>query len=261
MLVYALSFLTFCSVVGGTFKKEESPDKSRPSSSMSWSGESPRNFTNISWDSSPRRSRCGSTRCSRYGSGRASISDTSLSTLTNSISISPERQQAYIPDGRRRSCRSGLPHCLKTYLGRQNSNLVCRSRWLLGALASDNSAGQPFRKYLTDLDLNKELQCLGFWNDVRGYLASRDSSNDPRLGEARRLMARDIAERYLSSSKDRCSIFSERLKMSLFRCLVNQSDDTLIFASQDIISEVSCFKAFSYVSIISTIIHCSVPPH
>lgn len=139
--------------------------------------------------------------------------------------------------------RVPTPIHVRSYLnGRRRlvqGQIAGSSNKILCALASDNLGGAPFRQFLNNTGQTLDLHYLDFWRDVRNYLDAEDKSTDMYGNPLRKVLARMIAERYLSYAGEESDIFSEGLKMQILHSLSNEDDVSLLCVVQDIVTGAS----------------------
>lgn len=103
----------------------------------------------------------------------------------------------------------------------------------------DGVAGRPFDRFLDGNNCVVDRRYLGFWSDVRRYLDTDDSQLDCYGQRMKEQLARMIMARYLTSTAADVEIFSEGLKLTLYRCLGGTDDESLLCTAQDIVTGVS----------------------
>ncbi|KAJ8310768.1 hypothetical protein KUTeg_012633 [Tegillarca granosa] len=110
------------------------------------------------------------------------------------------------------------------------------SNRILCALASDNLAGEPFKKFLNKQMETLDLGYLHFWSDVRHYLDTDEAYLDPNGKPMKKVLGQKISYKYLQSKGEYCGIFSEGLKMALLQSMSGEDHISLLCTAQDIVT-------------------------
>ena len=111
------------------------------------------------------------------------------------------------------------------------------------ALASDKLVGNPLHSFLCRKGQDKEKKLLEFWTDIRQYLDAEDGHRDEVGNPIKQKLANMIFSRYLSSSTKIGELFSEKIKLMVYRHLSERDDEAIFNFAQEFVTEVS-FQRF-----------------
>ena len=111
------------------------------------------------------------------------------------------------------------------------------------ALVSDKLAGNPLQSFLCRRGQDKEKKLFEFWTDIRQYLDADDGHRDEVGNPIKQKLANMILNRYLSSSTISGELFSEKIKLMVYRHLSERDDDAILNFEQEFVTEVS-FQRF-----------------